>query len=215
MTKVLPQDLEAKIEKAKAPIDRLDRDYKQAQHELNAKITEAQRSSQELNMNVDRLESINKAVERYESLLTHVVIHPHVSIHSYVRNKSAKALKECAENIEHFQTEIKDLVAAIEDARDVISKLDKEINESGAAVTNLRSNIRLRRLIRDIAATQHEIDSHDMDEAAKAKRTFEDQYKVLKAQESELQSRVYFCGIMLTCFQSNIFLYSMLILRVS
>jgi len=156
MTKVLPQDLEAKIEKAKAPIDRLDRDYKQAQHELNAKITEAQRSSQELNMN-----------------------------------------------------------AAIEDARDVISKLDKEINESGAAVTNLRSNIRLRRLIRDIAATQHEIDSHDMDEAAKAKRTFEDQYKVLKAQESELQSRVYFCGIMLTCFQSNPFLYSMLILRVS
>jgi DNA repair protein RAD50 len=190
--------LDAKIEEAKAPIDRLDQDYKQVQSDLNAKITEAQRSSQSLNMNVDRLNTINKAVERYNPFFLLVVMDLYVSFHSYVRNKSAKALKECSENIEQFQKEIQDLVRAIEDARAVVSKLDKEINESGASVTNLRSNVRLRRLIRDIAEIQNEIDSHDMDEAAKAKRTFEDQYKVKKAQESELQSRVYdVCSYML------------------
>jgi DNA repair protein RAD50 len=112
-------------------------------------------------------------------------------VHSYVRNKSAKALKECSENIEQFEKEIHDLAIAIEGARVVVANIDKEINESGASVANLRDNMRLRKLIRDIAATQDEIDSLDMEEAAKAKRTFEDQYKVKKAQESELQSKVF------------------------
>jgi DNA repair protein RAD50 len=197
--------LDAKIEEAKAPIDRLDSDYKQAQSELDAKISGAQRSSQSLNMNVDKLETINKAVERYDPFFLLVVIDSRVSFSSYVRNKSAKALKECGENIEQFQKEIQDLVSAIEDARAVISKLDKEINESGASVTNLRSNVRLRRLIRDIAEIQNEIDSHDMDEAAKAKRTFEDQYKVKKAQESELQSRVYIAVLLVYVLYLMIF----------
>lgn len=101
-------------------------------------------------------------------------------------------MKECGENIEHFEKEIRDLVAAIEAVRDMINKFDKEINQSGASVANLRDNLRLRKLVREIAVTQQEIDSHDMEEAAKAKRTFEAQYKVKKAQESELQSKV--CG---------------------
>jgi DNA repair protein RAD50 len=197
--------LDAKIEEAKAPIDRLDSDYKQAQSELDAKISGAQRSSQSLNMNVDKLETINKAVERYDPFFLLVVIDSRVSFSRYVRNKSAKALKECGENIEQFQKEIQDLVSAIEGARAVISKLDKEINESGASVTNLRSNVRLRRLIRDIAEIQNEIDSHDMDEAAKAKRTFEDQYKVKKAQESELQSRVYIAVLLVYLLYLMIF----------
>jgi DNA repair protein RAD50 len=100
-------------------------------------------------------------------------------------------LKECDENIEHFEKEIQELVKAIESVRDVIKGIDKQINESGASLANLRDNIRLRKLKREIVETQEEIDSHDMEEAAKAKRTFEDQYKVRKAQESELQSKVY------------------------
>ena len=100
-------------------------------------------------------------------------------------------MKECAENVDQFQAKIHELDRDLEGARQVIARIDKEINESGASVANLRDNIRLRKLIRDIAATQDEIDSHDMDEAAKAKRNFEDQYKVKKAEESELQSKVF------------------------
>jgi DNA repair protein RAD50 len=72
----------------------------------------------------------------------------------------------------------------------VIAEIDKEIHESGASMANLRENIRIRNLVRDIAATQEEIDSHDMEEAAKARRNFDQQYKVKKDEESNLQSKV-------------------------
>lgn len=119
-----------------------------------------------------------------------------------MRNKSAKALKDCTENIENVEQEIQRFVTAIEEVREAIAKLDKEINESGASVSNLRENIRLRKLVRDIAITQEEIDSYDMEEAAKAKRKFEEQYNVKKALESELQSKVRIMNLTLFALSS-------------
>lgn len=57
--------MDTKISEAQGPIERLEQEYKQIQAEFNTKIAEAQRSSQELNMSVDKLDSNNKAVERY------------------------------------------------------------------------------------------------------------------------------------------------------
>jgi len=68
--------------------------------------------------------------------------------------------------------------------------LDKEINEGGAALTNLRENRRMRKLQSDIQATQKEIDSCDLEGAAKAKRNFEEKYQPEKDRESEMQQRV-------------------------
>jgi len=42
----------------------LDEEYEQTSAELNRKISEAQRISQELNMSVDRLDSVNKLIDR-------------------------------------------------------------------------------------------------------------------------------------------------------
>jgi DNA repair protein RAD50 len=58
------QELDAKITEAQAPIDRLEEEHHRAQNEFNARIAEAQRLSQELNMNTDKLDSTNKLVER-------------------------------------------------------------------------------------------------------------------------------------------------------
>ncbi|KAG1716062.1 hypothetical protein ID866_1088 [Astraeus odoratus] len=49
---------------AHAPIERLDQEHQQLQSELNVKIAEAQRSSQELNMSVDKLDNIGKVIDR-------------------------------------------------------------------------------------------------------------------------------------------------------
>jgi DNA repair protein RAD50 len=57
--------LDTKIADAQAPIDRLEQEHQQVQTELNNKIAEAQRLSQALNMSVDRLDNLNKTVERY------------------------------------------------------------------------------------------------------------------------------------------------------
>lgn len=53
-----------KIEAAQVPIKKLDEEYEQAHAELTRKISEAQRMSQELNMSVDRLDGVNKLIDR-------------------------------------------------------------------------------------------------------------------------------------------------------
>ncbi|OJA09417.1 hypothetical protein AZE42_03080 [Rhizopogon vesiculosus] len=160
------KELDTKISDAQAPIDALEHEHEQAMVELDAKIREAQRSVQDLNMNIDKLDNLNKVVERY------------------IRDKRARLLAECADKIEQFEQDIKDLVTNIENVRDDIAKIDREISESGSLVANLRDNI----------PTQAEIDSYDMEGAAKAKRNFEDRYQVEKQRETEMQSKYAHIG---------------------
>lgn len=78
----------------------------------------------------------------------------------------------------------------IEGVRETAAQVEKEINEGGSTVSGLRDNLRMRKLIKDIAATQAEIDGCDMESAAKAKRTFEGRFQVEKQRETEMQSKV-------------------------
>lgn len=119
---------------------------------------------------------------------------PRTGLHypRYIREKRGRLLAECAEKIEHYESEIQDLGLKIETVRETIAKIDREINESGSTVSNLRDNLRIRKLVKDIAVTQAEIDSHDMEAAAKAKRNFEDRYQVEKQRETDMQSKVRF-----------------------
>ncbi|KAH7885017.1 ALG6, ALG8 glycosyltransferase family-domain-containing protein [Phlebopus sp. FC_14] len=172
----LLQELDAKLAEAQAPIDRLEQEHQRIQSELNAKIAEAQRASQEMNMSVDKLDNINRVVDRY------------------VREKRARMLADCSEKIEHYEGEIQEFGIKIETVRENIARIDREINESGSSVSNLRDNIRIRKLAKDIAATQAEIDSYDMEAAAKAKRNFEDRYQVEKQRETEMQSKYAHIG---------------------
>ena len=54
------QDLDAKIADAQAPIEMLEREHKELERELNTRIAQAQKASQDLNMNADKLENVNK-----------------------------------------------------------------------------------------------------------------------------------------------------------
>ncbi|KAI0702294.1 hypothetical protein BC835DRAFT_1404375 [Cytidiella melzeri] len=166
------KDLGTKIAEADVPIQRLEQEHSQADRELTAKIAKAQRASQELNMSVDKLESLNKTIERQV----------------YVRGKRARLLSECAQKIEELDSEIMELNGKVEETRVEISGIDREISEGGAFVGNLRENMRVRKLIKDIAATQAEIATYDLDEAAKAKRIFDEKYAVEKQKETDLHA---------------------------
>lgn len=107
-----------------------------------------------------------------------------------MKEKRARHLQECGEKISQYDDEIRDLSASIEKVREVIAKIGKEISQSDASIANLRENIRVRRLIRDIKKTQMEIDAYDMEEAAKAKRTFSEKYQTEKDKEAALQGKV-------------------------
>lgn len=71
-----------------------------------------------------------------------------------------------------------------------MAKIDKEISESGSTIANLRENLRVRKIEKEIKKTREEIASHDMEEAAKAKRNFESQWDVVKKKEDEWKAAV-------------------------
>ena len=108
----------------------------------------------------------------------------------YIREKRGRQLKECEQRIAEHESSIKELATDIESARDTIAVIDKEVNESNASMTNLRENIRVRKLTKEIDVTQAEIDAMDMEQAANARRQFDQKYNLEKQRETEMQSKV-------------------------
>lgn len=113
-----------------------------------------------------------------------------MSVQRYIREKRSRQLKECEQRITEYESKIGQLTADIESTRDTIGVIDKEVNESNASMTNLRENIRVRKLAKEIGVTQAEIDAMDMEEAAKARRQFDLKYNLEKQRETEMQSKV-------------------------
>ena len=77
----------------------------------------------------------------------------------------------------------------LEQIRAKLGEIDREINEAGVTMANLRENLRYRRLKRDLAATEAELDAIDMEGAAKAKRIWTEKWNVEKQKETDLQTK--------------------------
>ena len=63
-TFTLTQTLDAHIIDAQAPITHLEEEHGQRQRELNSKIALSEQQARDLNMSVDKLEGVNKSIER-------------------------------------------------------------------------------------------------------------------------------------------------------
>jgi len=85
---------------------------------------------------------------------------------------------------------LQELNNQLEASREIISGIEKEIHESGASLSNLRDNIIARNLAKDIAKTQAEINSYDMEEAGKARRNYDEKYEPAKQREKQLHEAV-------------------------
>jgi DNA repair protein RAD50 len=108
----------------------------------------------------------------------------------YVKSKKTKALEDCSAVLQESEARSKDLHAQIEEVRREIAAIDKEINESGATMSNLRDNIIVRKLKEKMETIDRNIASYDMEEAAKARRNYEDKYQPAKAKEQKLNEVV-------------------------
>ncbi|KAH9080471.1 hypothetical protein EDB83DRAFT_2339604 [Lactarius deliciosus] len=166
------KELDVQILEGQGPIDTLDQEHQATQAEFNSKLSQAQQVAQELSKSTDKLGDASKHIERY------------------LRDRRGKKLQDCAEAITRYETRIRELGLDIEQVRKKIAQLDKEINEGGAALTNLRENRRIRKLQSDIQQTQDAIDSCDLEGAAKAKRNFEEKYQPEKDRENEMQQKL-------------------------
>lgn len=108
-----------------------------------------------------------------------------------MRDKRSRQLKEVGEQVQEQENIVSELALKLEQIRVSIAGIEKEINEAGATIANLRENIRVRKLMKDLAATTAELDAIDMEEAAKAKRIWTEKWNVEKQKETDLQSKVF------------------------
>ncbi|RPD62360.1 hypothetical protein L227DRAFT_34009 [Lentinus tigrinus ALCF2SS1-6] len=180
------KDLDSRIADAQAPIEKLEREHKELERELNAKISQAQQASQDLNMNADKLETMNKWLAKNG------------------KEKIARRLRDLNELIEEKEAEVQEQALKLEQIRTKLGEIDREINEAGVTMANLRENLRFRRLKRDLAATESELNAIDMEEAAKAKRIWTEKWNVEKQKETDLQTKYAHIGGELSSLQAQL-----------
>ncbi|KAI0030422.1 hypothetical protein K488DRAFT_87770 [Vararia minispora EC-137] len=169
-------ELEILIQESQKPINLLEREHEIFQRESSARLSQAQEDMQAVNISVQKLEDSSRVIERY------------------IREKRARKLEECMEKIAQFEAQITNDNAELELLRSKAGEIEKEINEGGAVLASIRENLRVRRLRSEITELVQELDSIDIDEAAKAKRNFDDRYPVEQKKESELAAQSSYIG---------------------
>ncbi|OCB89866.1 hypothetical protein A7U60_g2895 [Sanghuangporus baumii] len=162
--------LDERITTALQPLERLQREYDLSKQELDEKIKKAQEQCEQVRRNSDTLARANRDIE------------------AYVRNRRARDLQRCEENIEACEENIKEYESLIEEIRKSKSELEKQIHESDSLLSNLRDNERIRKLRRSIAENKEKIDAFDMEEAAKARRQFDEKYAAEKKREGDMEA---------------------------
>ncbi|THU87035.1 hypothetical protein K435DRAFT_867671 [Dendrothele bispora CBS 962.96] len=162
---------ESHVAEAQGPIKALESEYEEQRKELDEKISTVSRDGQQLNSSRDKLDMVQKQIEKY------------------IQQRQGQALKDCDVKLEQSKVEIRDINNRLEDCRKRIGEIDKEINEGGSYLSNIRENQRVRRLEKQITETQDEIDTYDMEEAAKARRQFKEKWEPGKARETALHTK--------------------------
>lgn len=171
------------------PLERLQREYELQKDSAETKLKKAQEQCEQCRRSLD---SLNRASKDIDSWDEHCGISHDKSwnFDSYNRNKRGNALQECRDSINACEEVIKDHEASIATTRKSLSTIEKEIHESDSFLANLRENERARKLRRDIAANKDKIAAFDMEEAARARRQFDEKYATEKKREGDMEAEV-------------------------
>ncbi|CAE6410000.1 DNA repair protein RAD50 [Rhizoctonia solani AG-1 IB] len=163
--------IDAKLAEAQQPLQRLDQEQKKFQSEHNSTISLVSRKVQELNSAVDRLDNISAPIERY------------------IRERKDRVLRQCETQVSEAAARIADVEQLVQELRDEVAEIDKEIHESGATLAKFRDNLSLRKMKQDVESIQAEIEQHDLEQAGAAKAQFEERYQIEKDKENKLRSK--------------------------
>ena len=111
----------------------------------------------------------------------------------YTRDRTDQKLRHCINKLSELETEIQQVEGEVERLRALVQKQDNDVSAAGADLANLRENLRLRKLQREIQETKDFIKSLKLEEASKAKEEFDEKWGKAKAAENEAQGRVRIC----------------------
>jgi DNA repair protein RAD50 len=109
---------------------------------------------------------------------------------SYERQRLNRKLEECSQQVEEIQSRISEASLEVENIREAIRVIDRDINRGGSMQAALRENARFRKLKRDVGKIDRDIGELDIEEAAKAKRNFETKWSQAQQRATDLMNAV-------------------------
>lgn len=105
----------------------------------------------------------------------------------------AQALQQCEAAVTTLDTEVAQLEQDERSARKALASLEKEVSSGAATVSDIRGTLSVRRLARDIAGIQDEIDKVDIEKVREERRRMDEECRAERQEELSLQSKVRFC----------------------
>jgi DNA repair protein RAD50 len=108
----------------------------------------------------------------------------------YAQDRTDQKLRQCINKLSELETEIQEVEKEVERLRALVQKQDNDVSAAGADLANLRDNLRLRKLQREIQEIKDFIKSLKLEEASKAREQFDEKWGKVKAAENAAQARV-------------------------
>lgn len=108
----------------------------------------------------------------------------------YIKDQGEQRLKDCRRRVAEHQDGIQQILGEVEKMRAEVETLGTEVSSASTTLSNLKDNIRLRKISNDIAATAAELEGLNLDEASRAREQFDEKYPRAKASEEEATRQV-------------------------
>ncbi|KZT60115.1 hypothetical protein CALCODRAFT_466016 [Calocera cornea HHB12733] len=159
------------VSRSDLPIRTLERERSDLEKSSTAEIDQSTSLVNDLERNVERLRTAS------------------IPIELYIRERTDRQLETVNHEIAGMEAKITEANTAAESIRTSVALLDKEVGEQSTIMSNLRDNARLRETQRGIAEVEAEIATHDLEEMAKARRSFDEKYNVSKEKEALANSK--------------------------
>lgn len=109
---------------------------------------------------------------------------------SYITEGTNRKIRENETQMEDVKREI----SASQDTRNsienTISSLQSELGQASSRQNNISANLRYRSTLADIKKVQDEIDSIDLESAAKSRREFNKKFTAKSNEENRVQAEV-------------------------
>jgi DNA repair protein RAD50 len=128
-----------------------------------------------------------------------VLTRPLTRTHSYERQRIARKLRDCTQQVEDAEAQISEGQKTIDKLREEARAIEKDINISDAVQANLRENARFRKVKREVAEIDQNIAGLDLEEAGRAKRQFEVKWADAQERETKLLNAVSHFGFNAFC----------------
>ncbi|KAG8910829.1 DNA repair protein rad50, partial [Tulasnella sp. 408] len=155
----------------RAKIEELRSSQRDEERRLSEKLSAVEEQFGVLNASVLELDNIQSRIEKFTS------------------ENRAQRLQNCIQQAADLETQINGVIAELEAKREKMAAAQTEIDQGGARLSNLRDNLRLRRLRNRIEETETELAALPMEEAANSKRTFDIKWGAMKKRESDIKEK--------------------------